>query len=313
MEALAKLIADITEFLVGGVLFLGALALLAQALFATELQAVLRLPLPNAAASAVTLGLFALVYAFGVMAEGISRMLLEWRLTALTVKQPKIASVISIGPDRAEAAPGPAPVEDVQLARAAAAPREGSVLSAHRPLSAAQHERHDETATVDGRRIPAAAPSETTTDVADPLQAGDRKYTTVVTQRIVRYIRRSIFDDRPGSRQAREQRAKAIREDWRIEVTSRDESLGNTIEAQLKRLRIERTFLLSSFVCALAAVIEGNWGMGIAFSLLAAMSALLVEERFSRYLGAIVRAHTIIGLHGEGAKRDPGVGTGASA
>lgn len=238
MEALAKLVAEVTEFLVGGVLFLGSLALLMHAFFSDAFRMLAERQLPETAGGALSIIALALMYAFGVIAEGSSRMLFEARLTQLTVQRQELFA------DRQ------------RVARVVA--------------------------DLGGAAKTGEATEEASTPGLDEL----------------------------GSRMKRKV-AIILREEWRAAATSYNESLGNTIEAQLKRLRIERTFVLSGLVCVVALAVEGNWVLVAVTAVLCVVGAMLVEERFKRFLGAIVRAHVIMA---EGrAKFDSGVPTGASA
>ena len=259
MEALAKLVADITEFLVGGVLFLGSVALLAHVLFSDELGALLGLHTPNPAGGAITIVVFALVYAFGVIAEGLSRMLLEWRLTWLTATRFRFAEGHSQPGVERQSQPG---------VEGSAATKRGLFLR-------------------------------------------QRATEWRLFLRRVATEWRLLFLSRVGRDKCKA--AIAIREKWRLDATRQSESLGNTIEAQLKRLRIERTFFLSSLICLLALVLDGNWSIAAAAAVLCAVAGILVEERFKRFLGTIARAHTLLGEGGWRAPDSGGLPSGGTA
>lgn len=230
MDALAKLLAEITEFLVGGVLLVISLTVLAYVCFPDDVAALADRKVPESIGGALTIAAVAVMYAFGVMVESASRMLLERWLTAMTVATPEFGGQ-------------PAPEPPTGWLRAVLA---------------------------------------------------------------------TVFFDRSLLARPRSEEAIALRERWRTEATNYRESLGNTIEAQLKRLRIERTFAVCSAIVLVATVIAQVWVLVPVTALLVALSFRVVLERFGRYLKAIVRAHAIMEREGR-SRPDTGVPTGASA
>lgn len=86
MDDVAKHLVDILEYLVGGVLFLGSLAFSAHLLYPDQFAAFARdlKQVPDAFTTMIGLAGLALTYAFGVVAEGISRNVAEPRLSYLT-------------------------------------------------------------------------------------------------------------------------------------------------------------------------------------------------------------------------------------
>ena len=176
MEDLAKFFADIIEFIVGGVLFLASLLLFVNAVSSASLSTVSDDlgEAPEGLSGGYTIAALAVVYALGIVAEGVSRLLFEWRLAQLSVK---------LFPGEAH------PVEE--------------------------------------------------------------------------------------------------RERQRLSVVDRSDKLADAINAQLKRLRIERTLALSSAIATVAFAIRTDWGWFLALLLLTCVAVRLVEERFNRYIKTI--------------------------
>ena len=176
MEDLAKFFADIIEFIVGGVLFLASVLLFVNALSSTSLSSVTDDlgRAPQGLSGGYTVAALAVVYALGIVAEGVSRLLFEWRLGQLSDK---------------------------------------------------------------------------------------------------------LF---PGVSHAVEER-----ERQRLSVMDRSDKLADAINAQLKRLRIERTLALSSAIATAAFVIRTDWGWFVGLLLLTCVAVRLVEERFTRYIKTI--------------------------
>ena len=176
MEDLAKFFADIIEFIVGGVLFLASLILFVNAVSSASLSTVSDDlgAAPEGLNGGYTIAALALIYAFGIVAEGVSRLLFEWRLAQLSVKL----------------FPG----------------------------------------------------------VANPVEERERQ---------------------------------------RLSVMDRSDKLADAINAQLKRLRIERTLALSSAIATLAFAIRGDWGWCLALLALTCVAVRLVEERFTRFIKTI--------------------------
>ena len=86
MEDLAKFFADIIEFIVGGVFLAASVVLLVYALAPHSMQLVSdHVGEPQAGLGGLyTIAGLAVVYAMGIVAEGASRQLLEWRLRLRT-------------------------------------------------------------------------------------------------------------------------------------------------------------------------------------------------------------------------------------
>jgi hypothetical protein len=86
VEDLAKFFADVIEFIVGGVLFLASLVLLVNAISSDALEELsdsLR-QAPEGFSGGYTIAALALIYATGILAEGVSRLCFEWRLKQKT-------------------------------------------------------------------------------------------------------------------------------------------------------------------------------------------------------------------------------------
>jgi hypothetical protein len=183
VEDLAKFFADIIEFIVGGVLFLASLALFVSAVSSASLHTVTKDlgDAPQGLSGAYTVAALAVVYAVGIFAEGVSRLLFEWRLAQLSVK---------LFPGEAH------PVEE--------------------------------------------------------------------------------------------------RERQRLSVVDRSDKLADAINAQLKRLRIERTLALSSAIATVAFVIRTDWGWFLGMLLLTCVAVRLVEERFTRYIKTIKASYAAL-------------------
>jgi hypothetical protein len=84
-----------------------------------------------------------------------------------------------------------------------------------------------------------------------------------------------------------EQRPVEERERQRLSVVDRSDKLADAINAQLKRLRIERTLALSSAIATVAFAIRTDWGWCLGMLLLTCVAIRLVEERFNRYIKTI--------------------------
>lgn len=100
-----------------------------------------------------------------------------------------------------------------------------------------------------------------------------------------------------------------LREQWRS-VAARSEAGAKAIDGQLKRLRIERTLVFSIVLMTLALVSKAVqiswftgppegidarslWALAVAGLVLALVAWHLVNERFGRFLGAIVRNYQL--------------------
>lgn len=86
MEDLAKFFADIIEFVVGGVFFLASLLLLANAIAPDAMESLYDdlKHAPDGFNGVYALAAVAVVYAMGIVAEGVSRVIFERRLDTLT-------------------------------------------------------------------------------------------------------------------------------------------------------------------------------------------------------------------------------------
>lgn len=266
MDEFVKYVADIIEFLVGGILFIGAmilfLALFAPELTRSALDAVAEVP--PSFEPAVTIAAVAVVYALGVIAEGISRVAVEWRLSWIT------RSTADFGD------PGPQNVEE-RAALLARSHLRRRLLPCRSCARAAR--RRDASIAEDAPGSAGGRPEETS-EGGSPTPGGTDDLSGL------------------GERHRRRFRARArnelfldIREEWRAHVEARSEAGRAAISAQLKRLRIERTFLLSSSLSGLTLLVAGHWvpaGLMLAVSV---MAGFLVNERFDRYVHTIVRAY----------------------
>lgn len=202
MEDFIKYLADILEFLVGGVLVAAAIVVSCALFFPESFAAAsdVLFTVPDSFSLIVSLGGLGLIYGIGVIAEGISRALMEWRLSNVTH-----ACFVAAGA------------------------------------------------------------------VPDRLAEADAKQWTVKT-----------------------------REDWRA-VVEADESGYRAVTTQLSRLRIERIFLLASYIMLISLTLKAVLvspvllnGYGIAALLMAAFSIVLfnlVNTRFARFVNGIVREY----------------------
>ena len=84
------------------------------------------------------------------------------------------------------------------------------------------------------------------------------------------------------------------RERQRLSVVDRSDKLADAINAQLKRLRIERTLALSSAIATVAFVIRTDWGWFVGMLLLTCVAVRLVEERFTRYIKTIRASYSAL-------------------
>ena len=272
MEELVKYVSDIIEFLVGGILLIST-ALLFLALFSSDvmgsaLDAVGSIPATFTTTMALAAVAFA--YAAGVVAEGVSRLVVEWRLTQLTKRSPDFGRP---APDKVEA-----------LAEVMAAGH-GTRPWGLRALERARHGRAAQRASVAaGSAAPAVA-----------AFAGGAGNLTEAPRGVADAGKEPAAESRAVDRRLRERARRDMaleaREEWRLYVRTHSEQGANEITAQLKRLRIERTFLLTSTLSALALALAGLWVPFAVLVALAIASAVLVNERFDRYLGTIVRAY----------------------
>lgn len=87
MEDFVKYLADIIEFLVGGVLIAIAFVICFALFFPDLIEPTMSLlfQIPDSIGLVVSLAAFALVYGLGVIIEGVSRAVVEWRLERVTV------------------------------------------------------------------------------------------------------------------------------------------------------------------------------------------------------------------------------------
>lgn len=202
MEDFVKYLADIIEFLVGGVLISLAIIVSFALFFPSQIGALTEalFAVPDSYGLLISLGAFALVYGLGVIFEGISRTVVEWRLDRVTV-------------------------DCVTRAEMPPAGLHGAALTRW-----AVHQR----------------------------------------------------------------------EAWRA-IAEADEAGKRAITNQLSRLRVERTFLLTSYIVMIAFAIKSlsvrpvvinEFGLGAL--LMAVFSVILynlVNARFKRYVNGIVREH----------------------
>lgn len=219
MEDFVKYLADIIEFLVGGVVMVFAIVVSAYLFIPEQLNELVQVfaEAPNSIGTLITLTSLGLVYGLGIIFEGLSRALVEWKLDRITVKR----------------------------------------ISAERTLPVLVRPN-------DAEDIETPSPSE-------PLPQAE----------LVIW-------------------ATGIREDYRRRVEA-DVSGLRTITTQLSRLRVERTFLLASLVITLALVAKivstlpdftSGYPIGALIMLLVTLLMYhLVNERFRRYVDAIVREY----------------------
>ncbi|MGO3146203.1 MAG: hypothetical protein ACTIJ6_00845 [Leucobacter sp.] len=202
MEDFVKYLADIIEFLVGGVLIALAIVVSFALFFPDLVDPVMHtlFQIPDSIGLVVSLAGLALIYGLGVIIEGVSRAVVEWRLDRVTVE----------------------------------------CISAFRQ-----------------------PPQE--------LQGAE------LTQWAVR-----------------------TREVWRAAAEA-DESGKSAITTQLSRLRVERTFLLTSYIVMVALAIKSLVvspaavnGYGLATLVMIAFSIILfrlVNVRFGRFVNGIIREY----------------------
>jgi len=189
VEDLAKFFADIIEFIVGGVFFVASLLLLLHAGSPSSLESLNAglESVPDNLGAMVPIAALAVVYAMGIIAEGTSRLICEWRLTQLT--------------------------------------------------------------------------------------------------------RQSLGRFKDPERDLVKRREK-----WRTRAGAHSPSLEAKINAQLKRLRIERALLLSSAIACLAFIIDRQALPAVITLVLAVTTGVLVEVRFRRFLDSIVDAYEATGI-----------------
>jgi hypothetical protein len=233
MEDLAKFIADVIEFVVGGVFLVASLVLLVHAVSPDTTETVRdQFGDPAGGLSTLyTVGGLAVVYAMGIVAEGVSRMICEWRLRQLTVHRFAVPSTSDPAVLR----------EDL------------TVVGLCRTNGAL--ERH----------------------LAD--QPRMRPW------HVSRLWRRFRLRKRLGKR------AEKLREMWRTAAGTAKQQYADNINTQLKRLRIERTLLLSNLIALAAVLILHRWLLGALLVGFGLVLAGLVNERFIRFLNAIVNCY----------------------
>lgn len=282
MDELTKYAADVIEFIAGGILFLTALLIWGYLwvpgtldghifLFATTLGEVSSL--------ALGIGLLGITYTLGVFAEGASRVATEWRLRRLTCEAMRSEFGATSDDDVAAAA-------DSRLLEAGPFTYAWTLLQI-RPCR-------------------------------DCLQKISARRRATSTQKPpaeqVAVLRTLCPQDGPKIRERVRQRRlqgrlEEKREEWRS-IAYRSASGAKAIDAQLKRLRIERTLLFSIALMTLALASKAVqltwfadppegidphalWGLSVAGLVLAMVSWHLVNERFGRFLGTIVRNYRL--------------------
>lgn len=278
MDQLTRYAADVIEFIAGGILFLTALLIWGYLWIPGPLDDVVfafAKDLGEISSIALGIGLLGITYTLGVFAEGASRVATEWRLRSLTWETMQSVD------DR----PPPADVEklvDARLLEAGRLTYAGAQLQL-RPCRPCRGK-------ISARRRPRSAPdpSAEKASLVQDLCDTDR---TKVEERV--HLR--LLEEK--------------REKWRS-VAAQTTSGAKAVDAQLKRLRIERTFLLSIVLITLAfaakAVFDPGgtvglpnvnvlalWALTLSGAILAAACAYLVNERFRRFLDTIARAHDL--------------------
>lgn len=273
MEDLAKFFADIIEFVVGGVFLAASVLLLAYAVAPDAIgDAADHLGDPPAGLNGLyTIAGLAVVYALGIVAEGASRQLLEWKLRLLTVS--KFAKEDVSDPDALK--------EDL-VARDLR--EERKALVAHEETLRAL-ERSPLTGRIWGLRLKLSR-----------MRPGKvRDYTIPLGQQDGTPAERPLaarWQDLSYANAALRDKSEKLREKWRTTAGTTKDSYAATINTQLKRLRIERSLFLSSCITVLALLWLHQWLLGAVLLLCTYGLYKLVEERFSRFLEAIVNCYS---------------------
>lgn len=278
MDELTKYAADVIEFIAGGILFLTALLIWGY-LYIPETLTQVIFPfvttLGEVSSLALGIGLLGITYTLGVFAEGASRVATEWRLRRLTCESMRSEYMATPAAEVAAAA-------ESRLLEAGPLTYAGTLLQI-RPCGSCRQ-------TISARRR-ARSTQQPAAEEVPLLRALCQKDRTRVEERV------------------RQRRLEERREEWRS-IAYRTASGAKSIDAQLKRLRIERTLLLSIALITLALasramadpwVATANnradptalWILALSGAVLAAVCAFLVNERFRRFLDTIARAHAL--------------------
>lgn len=296
MDELTKYAADVIEFIAGGILFLCALLVWGYLWVPGTLNDHL-FPFAEAlgqvSSLALGIALLGLTYTLGVFAEGTSRVVTEWRLRHLTSQTMREEAEY----DKAD----PAKVADradshllrsglllrgqryVQFGRCPHCRRARSSDSAH--AAAAPVDLESTEPPVE------AAPTAPQGPAARPVPPLCTKHRTTTEHR----VRQTMMEE--------------LREQWRS-VAARSEAGAKAIDGQLKRLRIERTLVFSIVLMTLALGSKAVqiswfvdppegidppslWALAVAGLILALVAWHLVNQRFERFLGAIVRNYRL--------------------
>lgn len=277
MDELTKYAADVIEFIAGGILFLTALLIWGYLYIPVTLTGVIfpfATTLGEVSSLALGIGLLGITYTLGVFAEGASRVATEWRLRRLTCETMRSEYVATPAGELAAAA-------ESRLLEAGHLTLTGTLLQL-RPCSRCRQ-------TVITRR--ASSAQGLATEDGPLLQKLCAKDRAKIEERV------------------RQRRLEEKREEWRS-IAYRTASGAKSIDAQLKRLRIERTLLLSIALITVAlatrAIVnpwiasENNqadptalWILALSGAVLVAVCAFLVNERFRRFLATITRAHAL--------------------
>jgi hypothetical protein len=103
--------------------------------------------------------------------------------------------------------------------------------------------------------------------------------------------------------------ARAERERQRMKVMT-CETLHAEVQGQLKRLRLERVSALCFFVIAAALLIRGHWQFAALMLASTAGMVWVVNTRFRRFCGAIVRTYDLL-IHETPPQKSQGLSTSA--
>lgn len=256
MEDFAEYVASLVDFLVSGLLVLIAIVVWFWAL-SSDPTSVFPEWVRTAAASAHgihAVALLGLAYGTGVLAESVSRVILEPRLTSLTASPDRkfvdINNTMFTREYKARLAKelGPEQAEEI-------------VAEMARELGAKES---DEEEALDA----ATDPVMTAAGVPTPDLAG------IGTQL------------RSAKTRARKGAAVQVREEMRYEAEKTVRG-AQAIEMQLKRLRIERVTFLSVLIVLIALLLGQHWWPAMYALVALAVVGRLVDERFRRYLSTI--------------------------
>lgn len=279
MDDLTKYAADVIEFIAGGILFLTALIIWGYLWIPESLTGVIftfATGLGEVSSLALGIGLLGITYTLGVFAEGASRVVTEWRLRHITVEVMR---------DQYDQIPAPAltKLRDARLSRSGPVARAGRFL---------RYRTCADCRALSSPQTGAETQPEPRTSSSAPTRCS--RHLAAVEKR----VKLTLIEHE--------------RERWRS-IASRSTSGAKSIDAQLKRLRIERTLLLSLVLITIALASRASlarwvetgvnhdlralWALALTSLLLSAVCAFLVNERFRRFLHTIDRSHALEEAH----------------